>query len=128
MLVNFALFVKIVHVLAAKLHAPEGPRYGRLVRGTLVLMPLFGVPYTLSIATWYPASRSPQHELAWIVFDQTFTSIQGASVALLYCLLSADVRAELKRVLCAGRQNTAAMQLVNGQGPVRRSTTMESPQ
>ncbi|KAF4527490.1 hypothetical protein B566_EDAN014544 [Ephemera danica] len=65
-------------------------------RSTLVLMPLFGVHYSLSLGMAY--WLDPTLEMLWIFFDQLFASFQGFLVSLLYCLLNGEVRAELARV------------------------------
>ncbi|KAE8575325.1 hypothetical protein XENTR_v10003803 [Xenopus tropicalis] len=58
-LVNFILFLNIVRVLASKLwetnNRKQDPcqQYGKLLKSTLVLMPLFGVHYVLFMAIPY---------------------------------------------------------------------------
>lgn len=79
----------------------------------------------ISIATWYHAMDNPIYELLWIGFDQTFTSMQGASVAICYCLLSSDVRNELRRVFCAFRSSASAnvSPLVNGSDKIKTDSS-----
>ncbi|GLV40041.1 Diuretic hormone 44 receptor 2 [Carabus blaptoides fortunei] len=107
-LINLILFVKIVHILLVKLNIMyvqhQRIKYRRLIRSTLILMPLFGVPYTLSIVTWYFATTDQVIELVWMFFDQTFTSLQGFFVALLYCLLNNEVQNELKKCVTFTRK------------------------
>lgn len=77
---NFVLFAKIINILLVKLNSmyiqQRKIKYKRLIRSTLILTPIFGVPYIVSILTWYYASTNPTLELTWLFFDQTFTSLQ----------------------------------------------------
>lgn len=102
-LMNFILFAKIINILLVKLNSmyiqQRKIKYKRLIRATLILTPIFGVPYIISILTWYYVTTSTTLELTWLFFDQTFTSLQGFFVALLYCLLNKEVKNELKKFL-----------------------------
>ncbi|XP_044727920.1 parathyroid hormone 2 receptor-like [Chrysoperla carnea] len=99
---SFILFLNIVRVLLVKLNSVyiqrRKVRYRRLVRSTLVLVPLFGVHYSVFLAMSYADLQSkPMIMLGWLFCDQFFSSFQGFCVAMLYCLLNGEVRAELKR-------------------------------
>ncbi|XP_069690155.1 secretin receptor-like [Periplaneta americana] len=99
-LLNFALFVNIVRVLLLKLRASvcdETRTYRRWAKSTLVLVPLFGVHYTLFLGMSYSMGVHPGVELVWLFCDQLFASFQGFFVAVLYCFLNGEVRAELKK-------------------------------
>lgn len=77
---NFILFAKIINILLVKLNSmyiqQRKIKYKRLIRATLILTPIFGVPYIISILTWYYVTTSTTLELTWLFFDQTFTSLQ----------------------------------------------------
>ncbi|CAD6222269.1 GSCOCG00000880001-RA-CDS [Cotesia congregata] len=70
-------------------------QYGKWAKSTLVLIPLFGAHYAIFLGLSY--HRDYQLELIWLFWDQFFASFQGSVVALLYCFLNGEVRAELKR-------------------------------
>ncbi|EFN83538.1 secretin receptor [Harpegnathos saltator] len=100
-LFNFMLFLNIVRVLFVKLKTSvhlqqKKMQYKRWAKSTLVLIPLFGAHYAIFIELSY---HENQHiELVWLFFDQLSASFQGTFVALLYCLLNGEVRAELHRI------------------------------
>ncbi|KDR12403.1 Secretin receptor [Zootermopsis nevadensis] len=99
-LLNFILFVNIVRVLLLKLRASvcdETRTYRRWAKSTLVLVPLFGVHYTVFLGMSYSIGVHPGVEIAWLFCDQLFASFQGFFVAILYCFLNGEVQAELKR-------------------------------
>ncbi|XP_011306400.1 parathyroid hormone/parathyroid hormone-related peptide receptor isoform X2 [Fopius arisanus] len=101
-LINFVLFINIVRVLLSKLKSTvceETQRYKRWARSTLVLVPLFGVHYTVFLVLWYSMGTDQRVELIWLFGDQLFASFQGFFVAVLYCFLNGEVRTELARVL-----------------------------
>ncbi|XP_022918523.2 vasoactive intestinal polypeptide receptor 2-like isoform X1 [Onthophagus taurus] len=98
-LINFVLFIRITRVIYSKLQAPiyeEARRYQKWARSTLVLVPLFGIHYALFISISYLMDQHPITELIWIGCDQFFASFQGLFVAILYCFMNAEVRAEIK--------------------------------
>ncbi|KAK9878101.1 hypothetical protein WA026_020743 [Henosepilachna vigintioctopunctata] len=63
-------------------------------KSTLVLVPLFGVNYILFLGLKF--IKNEVVELIWIVCDSVFGSFQGFFVAVLYCFLNSEVKAELK--------------------------------
>ncbi|XP_015601323.1 parathyroid hormone/parathyroid hormone-related peptide receptor isoform X2 [Cephus cinctus] len=99
-LINFVLFVNIVRVLLSKLKltvSEETQRYKRWARSTLVLVPLFGVHYTVFLGMSYSIGVNKTVEIVWLFCDQFFASFQGFFVAVLYCFLNGEVRAEVTR-------------------------------
>ncbi|XP_069702579.1 secretin receptor-like isoform X2 [Periplaneta americana] len=101
-LLSFGLFVNIVRVLFVKMKVAVSlerrrMRYRRWAKSTLVLMPLFGVHYVLFL--WMdPLQRlNDTLTVVCLFINEVFASLQGFCVALLYCLLNSEVRAELVR-------------------------------
>ncbi|XP_053117213.1 parathyroid hormone/parathyroid hormone-related peptide receptor-like [Hemicordylus capensis] len=101
-MVNFFLFLNIVRVLASKLWETNAgkldPRqqYRKLLKSTLVLMPLFGVHYVVFMAMPYTAVSS----VLWQVqmhYEMLFNSLQGFFVAFIYCFCNGEVQAEIKK-------------------------------
>ncbi|XP_053722162.1 parathyroid hormone 3 receptor [Synchiropus splendidus] len=101
-LVNFLLFVNIIRVLASKLWETNtgklDPRqqYRKLLKSTLVLMPLFGVHYMVFMALPYTEVTG----LLWQVqmhYEMFFNSSQGFFVAFIYCFCNGEVQAEVKK-------------------------------
>ncbi|NXG23784.1 PTH1R protein, partial [Grallaria varia] len=106
--VNFFLFLNIVRVLASKLwETPTGkldprqqaPRFSplrKLLKSTLVLMPLFGVHYVVFMAMPYTEVSG----LLWQIqmhYEMLFNSSQGFFVAFIYCFCNGEVQAEIKK-------------------------------
>ncbi|XP_046145299.1 secretin receptor-like isoform X3 [Osmia bicornis bicornis] len=105
-LINFVLFVNIVRVLLLKLKSTvseETQRYKRWAKSTLVLVPLFGVHYTLFLGMSYSIGMNETVEVVWLFCDQLFASFQGFFVAVLYCFLNGEVRAEVSRAIRSQR-------------------------
>lgn len=103
MVVNFLLFINIIRVLALKLWKTNNgqldPRqqYGKLLKSTLVLMPLFGVHYMVFFAVPY----TDVDGLLWHVqmhYEMFFNSFQGFFVALIYVFFNGEVQAEIKKL------------------------------
>ncbi|KAH0627648.1 hypothetical protein JD844_003683 [Phrynosoma platyrhinos] len=90
-MINFLLFVGIIIILVQKLQSPdiggnESSIYLRLARSTLLLIPLFGIHYT--VFAFYPENVSKRERL---VFELGLGSFQGFVVAVLYCFLNGEV-------------------------------------
>lgn len=89
----------------------------KLLKATIILIPLFGVPYMISFLLSFSTNGSPILDIIWIFFDQMFIAFQvklqttfseililfesnmfqGLFAALLYCLLNHEVQIEVKR-------------------------------
>ncbi|XP_033026436.1 parathyroid hormone/parathyroid hormone-related peptide receptor-like [Lacerta agilis] len=100
--VNFFLFLNIVRVLASKLWETNAgkldPRqqYRKLLKSTLVLMPLFGVHYVVFMAIPYTAVSSVLWQIQ-MHYEMLFNSLQGFFVAFIYCFCNGEVQAEIKK-------------------------------
>uniref|UniRef100_A0A1A7XVC3 Adenylate cyclase activating polypeptide 1 (Pituitary) receptor type I n=1 Tax=Iconisemion striatum TaxID=60296 RepID=A0A1A7XVC3_9TELE len=94
-MINFVLFVGIIVILVQKLQSPdiggnESSIYLRLARSTLLLIPLFGIHYT--VFAFSPENVSKRERL---VFELGLGSFQGFVVAVLYCFLNGEVSLHL---------------------------------
>jgi len=107
-LVNFFFFLHIVWVLLSKLRSSvsaETRKYRKWAKSTLVLVPLFGVHYTVFVGMQGAIGFHEAVEVVWLFGDQLFACIQGFLVAVLYCLLNGEVRGEISRRWKRWRQN-----------------------
>ncbi|XP_061171159.1 secretin receptor-like isoform X2 [Saccostrea echinata] len=89
--INFMFFINIIRVIFTKLratHVNDGNRYRKLARSTLVLIPLFGVYYMISVVM--PECMDPSVELVWLYVESGVNSFQGFLVALLFCFLNGE--------------------------------------
>ncbi|XP_018334619.1 vasoactive intestinal polypeptide receptor 1-like [Agrilus planipennis] len=107
-IINFILFVIIVRILFLKLGSmfiqQRSVRYRRLARSTLILIPLFGVPYVVSLIMGYAIPSNSSLEIIWLVLDQFLTTFQGFFIALIYCLLNGEVHSEIKKFYAIKRR------------------------
>uniref|UniRef100_A0A8B9Q495 Parathyroid hormone/parathyroid hormone-related peptide receptor n=1 Tax=Apteryx owenii TaxID=8824 RepID=A0A8B9Q495_APTOW len=100
--VNFFLFLNIVRVLASKLWETNtgklDPRqqYRKLLKSTLVLMPLFGVHYVVFMAMPYTEVSGVLWQIQ-MHYEMLFNSFQGFFVAFIYCFCNGEVQAEIKK-------------------------------
>ncbi|XP_058424963.1 growth hormone-releasing hormone receptor [Diceros bicornis minor] len=95
--VNFGLFLNIIRILLRKLEPAQcsphtQPQYWRLSKSTLLLIPLFGIHYI--IFNFLPDSAGLGIRLP---LELGLGSFQGFIVAILYCFLNQEVRAEIAR-------------------------------
>ncbi|XP_035688611.1 parathyroid hormone 2 receptor-like isoform X2 [Branchiostoma floridae] len=110
-LINFLLFVNILRIVVQKLRMtaavgadqrkrfcccrwPRGVNW-KLAKSTLVLIPLFGVHYIVFVGM--PDNVGGVAYEARLYFDLFFNSFQGFFVAILYCFLNGEVRAEFQK-------------------------------
>ncbi|KAL4646479.1 parathyroid hormone/parathyroid hormone-related peptide receptor precursor-like [Arapaima gigas] len=102
--VNFLLFLNIIRVLATKLRETNAGRcdtrqqYRKLLKSTLVLMPLFGVHYIVFMAMPYTEIS----EVPWQIqmhYDMLFNSFQvlTTSHTFLHVTQHVHVQAEIKK-------------------------------
>ncbi|NXF33722.1 PTH1R protein, partial [Nyctibius bracteatus] len=103
--VNFFLFLNIVRVLASKLWETNtgklDPRQHisplrKLLKSTLVLMPLFGVHYVVFMAMPYTEVSGVLWQIQ-MHYEMLFNSSQGFLVAFIYCFCNGEVQAEIKK-------------------------------
>ncbi|XP_018317760.1 LOW QUALITY PROTEIN: secretin receptor [Mycetomoellerius zeteki] len=116
-LFNFLLFLNIVRVLLVKLKTSvhlqrKKMKYKRWAKSTLVLLPLFGIHYTIYLGLSY--HKDYRVELVGLFCDQLFASFQGAFVAFLYCLLNGEVRAEMHRAWKTRRSKREVDSFISG--------------
>ncbi|XP_006914931.1 parathyroid hormone/parathyroid hormone-related peptide receptor [Pteropus alecto] len=99
---NFVLFINIIRVLATKLRETNAGRcdtrqqYRKLLKSTLVLMPLFGVHYIVFMATPYTEVSGTLWQVQ-MHYEMLFNSFQGFFVAIIYCFCNGEVQAEVKK-------------------------------
>lgn len=98
-LINFFIFVRVVHLLVAKLRAHQMHRTDykfRLAKSTLTLIPLLGVH---EVVFAFVTDEQAQGALraTKLFFDLFLSSFQGLLVAVLYCFLNKEVQSELLR-------------------------------
>ncbi|VTJ64444.1 Hypothetical predicted protein [Marmota monax] len=99
---NFILFINIIRVLATKLRETNAGRcdtrqqYRKLLKSTLVLMPLFGVHYTVFMALPYTEVSGTLWQIQ-MHYEMLFNSFQGFFVAIIYCFCNGEVQAEIKK-------------------------------
>uniref|UniRef100_A0A8C7TYY0 Parathyroid hormone/parathyroid hormone-related peptide receptor n=1 Tax=Oncorhynchus mykiss TaxID=8022 RepID=A0A8C7TYY0_ONCMY len=100
--VNFMLFLNIIRVLATKLRETNAGRcdtrqqYRKLLKSTLVLMPLFGVHYIVFMAMPYTEVTGVPWQIQ-MHYEMLFNSFQGFFVAIIYCFCNGEVQAEMKK-------------------------------
>nr|XP_045232412.1 glucagon receptor isoform X2 [Macaca fascicularis] len=98
-LINFFIFIRIVHLLVAKLRAREMHHTDykfRLAKSTLTLIPLLGV-HEVVFAFVTDEHAQGTLRFAKLFFDLFLSSFQGLLVAVLYCFLNKEVQSELRR-------------------------------
>nr|XP_030699064.1 glucagon receptor isoform X3 [Globicephala melas] len=98
-LINFFIFIRILHLLVAKLQAHQMHYTDykfRLAKSTLTLIPLLGVH---EVVFAFVTDEHAQGTLrsAKLFFDLFLSSFQGLLVAVLYCFLNKEVQSELLR-------------------------------
>lgn len=109
-LLNFIIYIRIVLVLYSKIFSGTMTlqtskrntenNYKKLMRSTLILIPLFGVHYTGLLVFQQIAvfNQYPMAEVVWLYLETIFSSCQGCIVACLYCFLNDEVHQEIRRL------------------------------
>lgn len=98
LLVNMIFLVNIIRVLVIKLRAPhhhEPSQYRKAVKATLVLVPLFGLHFGITI--YRPQSGICQWQELYVYLDILLDGLQGAVVALIFCYINGEVHTLLRR-------------------------------
>ncbi|XP_066237616.1 glucagon receptor isoform X1 [Saccopteryx leptura] len=98
-LINFFIFIRILHILVAKLRAHQMRHTDykfRLAKSTLTLIPLLGV-HEVVFAFVTDEQAQGTLRFAKLFFDLFLSSFQGLLVAVLYCFLNKEVQTELLR-------------------------------
>ncbi|KAG8233568.1 hypothetical protein J437_LFUL012932 [Ladona fulva] len=100
--INFGMFLNIARVVFLKLQSSTSEetrrnKYRKWAKSTIVLIPLFGVHYTVFLGMSYAIGVNQVVEIIWLSCDLFFASFQGAVVAILYCFMNGEVKAELKK-------------------------------
>ncbi|XP_023860814.1 calcitonin gene-related peptide type 1 receptor-like [Salvelinus namaycush] len=96
LLVNLFFLLNIVRVLITKLqvtHSAESNAYMKVVRATLILIPLLGAQFIL--VPWRPEGRKARAIYEFIM--NIFAHFQGLLVAIIFCFYNAEVQACLRR-------------------------------
>ncbi|GCB62079.1 hypothetical protein scyTo_0013025 [Scyliorhinus torazame] len=96
-LINFFIFIRIIHILVSKLRAHQ-MRYTdykfRLAKSTLTLIPLLGIhEVVFAFITDEHAQGTLRH--VKLFFDLFLNSFQGMLVAILYCFVNREVQSEI---------------------------------
>lgn len=83
--INFVLFITFTRVLCMKLNSmyiqQRRLKYKKLTKSILILVPLFGVPYAISLILVLQTNNEIG-DLVYLFFDQTFTSFQVSTSAI----------------------------------------------
>ncbi|XP_044059590.1 glucagon receptor [Siniperca chuatsi] len=98
-LVNFFIFIRIIHILVSKLKAHQ-MRYTdykfRLAKSTLTLIPLLGI-HEVFFAVLTEEHMNAVLRNVSLFFQLFLNSFQGLLVAILYCFVNKEVQAEIKK-------------------------------
>ncbi|XP_060027746.1 glucagon receptor isoform X3 [Erinaceus europaeus] len=98
-LINFFIFVRVLHILMAKLRARQmlyTDYKFRLAKSTLTLIPLLGINEVVFAFVMDEHAQGALRSVK-LFFDLFFSSFQGLLVAILYCFLNKEVQTELLR-------------------------------
>nr|CAD7446106.1 unnamed protein product [Timema bartmani] len=104
LLVNTIFLVNIIRILMSKLrasHSQESSQYSlawgfrKAVRATLVLVPLFGLHFVVTI--YRPANGICRWEEYYVYLDCLLDGLQGTFVAIIFCYWNGEIRSLLRR-------------------------------
>ncbi|XP_071401847.1 growth hormone releasing hormone receptor 2 [Centroberyx affinis] len=111
--INLLIFTNIIRIVVQKtkathLNQSERPPYKRLVRSTLLLIPLFGIHYVVFALFPEHVGIGPR-----LYLELVLGSFQGFIVALLYCFLNGEVQNEIQKMMrgCWPETKTNAINL-----------------
>uniref|UniRef100_A0A6M2DV96 Putative insect neuropeptide receptor subgroup b3 n=1 Tax=Xenopsylla cheopis TaxID=163159 RepID=A0A6M2DV96_XENCH len=94
LIVNTLLMFHIVWVLITKVKSrTDGEKVKRTARITLYMMPLFGLPFLLTMAR--PDTDSCTWEQIYFFVYYSIDGLQGLTVALLFCYFNKEVQEQL---------------------------------
>nr|XP_006814557.1 PREDICTED: parathyroid hormone/parathyroid hormone-related peptide receptor-like [Saccoglossus kowalevskii] len=96
--VTFLLFLNIIRVLATKLiatNAAEAKKLRKLAKSTMVLIALFGLYYVITLVI--PPQGNNKVEKFRLAWDLILPPFQGLAVAILYCFMNGEVKAEISK-------------------------------
>ncbi|GAB1597825.1 parathyroid hormone 2 receptor-like [Argonauta hians] len=97
-IVNFIFYINIIRMIFQKIYVNarhQISQHTRLAKSTLILIPLFGVHYIITLLI--PENGvSDQTKTAKIYLDHIFSSFQGLVVAILFCFLNEEVQTEIR--------------------------------
>ncbi|KAK1330722.1 hypothetical protein QTO34_008660 [Cnephaeus nilssonii] len=128
--INFFIFIRILHILVAKLQAHQMRHTDykfRLAKSTLTLIPLLGV-HEVVFAFVTDEHAQGTLRFAKLFFDLFLSSFQGLLVAVLYCFLNKEVQAELLRSWHRWREGEALRAERRGSGhPALAQPTSGAP-
>ncbi|CAI9715399.1 secretin receptor-like isoform X1 [Octopus vulgaris] len=97
-IVNFIFYINIIRMIFQKIYVnarPQISQYTRLAKSTLILIPLFGVHYIITLLI-PEKGVSDLTKIAKIYLEHIFSSFQGLMVAILFCFLNEEVQTEIK--------------------------------
>ncbi|KAL8592155.1 hypothetical protein ACOMHN_033526 [Nucella lapillus] len=115
MIINIFILINLVRLLVTKLRqVPDAPQSRKVVRATLILVPLFGIQFL--IFPVQPAEGSVLYDF-YHYFVALLTSLQGTLVSVMYCFCNGEVTSLLRRKWHQHRLMT---------GHVRKNTALTS--
>jgi len=129
-LINFLIFIDAIRILIFKLRAHSitqtDSKY-RSARSTLTLILLVGIPcIVFGFFPFLNDQESEQFKVAYMICVSckvTFTSIQGALVAILYCFFNSEVQGEVKKFIRTWRKRTLNQELSGSYSEQMTSST-----
>ncbi|XP_033881037.1 glucagon receptor isoform X2 [Acipenser ruthenus] len=98
-LINFFIFIQIIHILISKLRAHQ-MRYTdykfRLAKSTLTLIPLLGIHEVVFALLTEEQAKGTLRNVKFF-FELFLNSFQGLLVAILYCFINTEVQSEIRK-------------------------------
>ncbi|XP_052804549.1 parathyroid hormone/parathyroid hormone-related peptide receptor-like [Mya arenaria] len=107
---NFIFFINIVRVLCIRMKShrnitnkSSNQQIRYLAKFALVLIPLFGVLYIVTLA--YPVGIDIRADMIYLYWDMFYNSFQGFLLAVLFCFLNEEVHNEIRRCCLRHRRS-----------------------